>query len=196
MEQRRFRRAFKAAAGSAFPVTLHVGHGYAKVRWQKWCAIPSRHPICLVPALVLDVGVIHVHRADQHGNAQIDGITGVAGEMARACKTLIVSAEEIVDCEEFRCHPDRTIIPYYLVDAVVHAPFGSHPGEMCYRYRRDEPQIKEWVKASEEPQTTQAYLNKYIYNLKNHQEYLAMIGEERLNSLRQGVDDEEPGPCP
>ncbi len=194
-----FAGRFKAAAmGVPFiPLRSMLGTDTLKYSSAKVVRDPfTGDPICLIPALILDVGLIHVHRADMYGNAQIDGISGFAGEMARASKTLIISAEEIVDCEDFRCHPDRTIIPYYLVDAVVHAPFGSHPGEMCYRYRRDEPQIKEWVKASEDPQTTQAYLEKYIYNVKDHQEYLALIGEERLKSLRQGVRDEEPGPCP
>lgn len=194
-----FAGRFKAAAmGVPFiPLRSMLGTDTLKYSSAKVVRDPfTGDPICLIPALILDVGLIHVHRADMYGNAQIDGISGFAGEMARASKTLIISAEEIVDCEDFRCHPDRTIIPYYLVDAVVHAPFGSHPGEMCYRYRRDEPQIKEWVKASADPQTTRAYLEKYIYNLKDHQEYLVLIGEERLKSLRQGVRDEEPGPCP
>jgi len=152
-------------------------------------------PVCLVPALILDVGLIHVHRADRYGNAQIDGISGFAAEMARACKRVILSAEEIVDTEEFRCRPDRTIIPYYLVDAVVYAPFGSHPGEMCYTYVRDEEQIKEWVRASEKPDTAQAYLDKYIYGVRNHKEYLELVGWERLERLKalaQGVDHEQP----
>jgi hypothetical protein len=141
-------------------------------------------PICLLPALILDVGLIHVHRADRYGNAQIDGISGFAAELARASRRLIISAEEIVDCEEFRCHPDRTIIPYYLVDAVVEAPFGSHPGEMCYQYVRDEEHIRGWVKAAETPENANAYLEKYIYNTPDHQGYLALIGSERLAALR------------
>jgi hypothetical protein len=145
-----------------------------------------------LPALVLEVGLIHVHRADKYGNAQVDGISGFAAEMARASKRLIISAEEIVDCEDFRCHPDRTIIPYYLVDAVVYAPFGSHPGEMCYQYQRDEPQIKEWVDASADPKNSRDYLDKYIYGVKDHKEYLEMIGWDRLNSLRVGGIDEQP----
>jgi acyl CoA:acetate/3-ketoacid CoA transferase alpha subunit len=152
-------------------------------------------PICLVPALILDVGLIHVHRADMYGNAQIDGIGGFAAELSRACKRLIISAEEIVDCETFRCEPDRTIIPYFLVDAVVHAPFGSHPGEMCYQYVRDEEQIRAWVKASEDATTTQAYLDKNIYGLRNHQEYLDLVGRDRLESLRkpaEGGRDDQP----
>ncbi len=143
-------------------------------------------PICLLPALILDVGLIHVHRADKYGNAQIDGISGFSAEVARASKRLIISAEEIVDNEIIRQAPDRTIIPYYLVDAVVKAPYGSHPGEMCYQYKRDETQIREWVEASKDPDTTQDYLDKYIFGVKDHEEYLEMIGREQLKELRTG----------
>lgn len=139
--------------------------------------------VCLLPALILDVAIIHVHRADKYGNSQIEGITGFGAEMARACKRLIISAEDIVDTDEIRKYPDRTIIPYYLVDAVVHAPFGSHPGEMAYIYGRDEPIIKEWVESSRTPEGAKAYLDKYVFGVKNHQEYLELIGERRLDQL-------------
>lgn len=139
--------------------------------------------VCLLPALILDVALIHVHRADRYGSCQIDGITGFALEMARACKRLIISAEEIVPTDEIRKYPDRTAIPYYLVDAVVHAPFGSHPGEMAYLYGRDEPALREWVESFKTEEGTRAYLDKYVHNLKNHQEYLDLIGHERLMQL-------------
>jgi acyl CoA:acetate/3-ketoacid CoA transferase alpha subunit len=179
---------FKAAAmGVPFiPVRSMLGTDTLKYSAAKVVKCPyTGDPICLLPALILDVGLIHVHRADIYGNAQIDGISGFAAEMARASKRLIISAEEVVSNEEFRCHPDRTIIPYYLVDAVVEAPFGSHPGEMCYVYVRDEAQIREWVEASKEIETAQAYLDKYIYGVSNHQEYLEMIGRERLDNLNR-----------
>ena len=191
---------FKAAAmGVPFiPVRSMLGTDTLKYSAAKVVECPfTGEPIGLIPALILDVGLIHVHRADKYGNAQIDGISGFAAEMARASKTLIISAEEIVDCEEFRCHPDRTVIPYYLVDAVVEAPFGSHPGEMCYEYGRDEAQIREWVQASSDPQTTQDYLKKYIYSVNSHQEYLDLVGRERLESLKsmpEEAGDEQP--CP
>ena len=136
--------------------------------------------VALLPALVLDVALIHVHRADKYGNCQIEGISGFAVEMSRACKRLIISAEEIVPTEEIRKNPDRTIIPYFLVDAVVHAPYGSYPGEMAYMYGRDEPGIKEWVDMSKTADGSQAYLDKYVYGVKNHDEYLELVGEERL----------------
>jgi glutaconate CoA-transferase subunit A len=56
---------------------------------------------------------------------------------------------------------------------------------MCYVYVRDEAQIREWVQASKEIETTQAYLDKYIYGVSNHQEYLEMIGQEQLDNLNR-----------
>jgi len=139
--------------------------------------------VCLLPALILDVAIIHVHRADRYGNSQIEGITGFAIEMARACKRLIISAEEIVSTDEIRKYPDRTMIPYFLVDAVVHAPFGSHPGEMAYVYGRDEPGIREWIEASKTAEGAKDYLDKYVYSFTNHQKYLEKIGNKQLSKL-------------
>lgn len=185
---------FKAAAmGVPFiPVRSMLGTDTLKYSAAKVVECPfTGDPICLLPALILDVGVIHVHRADKYGNAQVDGIEGFCAELARASKTLIVSAEEIIPNAEIRRCPDRTIIPYYLVDAVIEAPFGSHPGEMCYVYERDEEHIKGWVEASKDPENTKKYLDKYIYGVKDHQEYLALIGEERLQHLRDIVPGRE-----
>jgi acyl CoA:acetate/3-ketoacid CoA transferase alpha subunit len=139
--------------------------------------------VCLLPALILDVGMIHVHRADCYGNAEIDGITGFAAEMARASRRLIISAEEIVPTDMIREHPDRTVIPYELVDAVVHAPFGSHPGEMAYIYGRDEDAIREWVESSETPERTRTYLERHVYGVENHEAYLQQVGNETLARL-------------
>jgi acyl CoA:acetate/3-ketoacid CoA transferase alpha subunit len=144
--------------------------------------------ICLVPALVLDVTMIHVHRADRFGNAQVDGISGLAADMARASKRVIVSTETLIDTEEIRRHPDRTVIPYYLVDAVVLSPFGSHPGENVYVYARDEDAIREWVEATKTVEDTAAYLERYVYGVDDHAAYLDLVGEARLAALRQKAE--------
>jgi len=185
---------FKAAAmGVPFiPVRSMLGSDTLKYSSAKVIECPfTGLPIALLPALILDVGLIHVHRADIHGNAQIDGISGFAAEMARACKRLIISTEEIVDTEVIRRRPDRTIIPYYLVDAVVVAPFGSHPGELCYRYARDEEQIKLWVEASKEPATAEEFLQKHVYRVADHQAYLDLFGQERLQALTHAAPGRE-----
>jgi acyl CoA:acetate/3-ketoacid CoA transferase alpha subunit len=186
---------FKAAAmGVPFiPVRSMLGtdtlkHSAAKVIEDPFTGLP----IALLPALILDVGLIHVHRADACGNAQIEGISGFAAEMARASKRLIISTEEIVDTEVIRRRPDRTIIPYYLVDAVVEARYGSHPGEMCYRYARDEEQIRDWVEASKAPETTAAFLDKFIRGVPDHRTYLDLFGQDRLERLKASPNGREP----
>jgi acyl CoA:acetate/3-ketoacid CoA transferase alpha subunit len=186
---------FKAAAmGVPFiPVRSMLGtdtlkHSAAKVIEDPFTGLP----IALLPALILDVGLIHVHRADACGNAQIEGISGFAAEMARASKRLIISTEEIVDTEVIRRRPDRTIIPYYLVDAVVEARYGSHPGEMCYRYARDEEQIRDWVEASKAPVTTAAFLDRFIRGVPDHRTYLDLFGQDRLERLKASPNGREP----
>ena len=54
-----------------------------------------------------------------------------------------MSAEEIIDTEEIRRDPARTSIPYYCVDAVVHAPFGAWPGNCGGYYGSDTPAVIE-----------------------------------------------------
>lgn len=185
---------FKAAAmGVPFiPVRSMLGTDTLRYSAAKVVECPfTGDPICLVPALVLDVGLVHVHRVDKYGNAQIDGISGFAAELARASRRLLISAEEIVDTDVIRDQPDRTIIPYYLVDAVIEAPYGAHPGEMCYNYARDEDQIKEWVQASKDQRTTRDYMEKYIYSVKDHQGYLDLVGRKKLEALTRGAGNEQ-----
>jgi acyl CoA:acetate/3-ketoacid CoA transferase alpha subunit len=175
-----------AAMGIPFIPTRHMlgtdtlSHSGAKVIECPF----SGEPVALLPALALDVAMIHVHRADKYGNCQVDGILGFGPEMARAAKRLIISAEEIVDEDVIRARPDRTTFPYYLVDAVVHAPYGSHPGEMGGMYERDEEHIKEYVEGSKDVAYVEGYLDKWVYGVKDHDEYLDLVGRDRLASFR------------
>jgi len=51
---------------------------------------------------------------------------------------------------------------------------------MAYDYGRDEPGIKEWVDMSKTAEGAKEYLDKYVFGVKNHDEYLKLIGEEKL----------------
>ena len=143
--------------------------------------------IALLPALTVDTALIHVHRADRFGNCQIEGISGFAFELSRASRKLVVSAEEIVEPEEIRRAPDRTIIPYYLVDAVVHAPFGSHPGEMVYRYEGDVDHQTRFLEQSRTDEGMREYLDEWIYGTEGHDAYLDRVGRDRLEELARDV---------
>ncbi len=179
---------FKAAAmGVPFlPVRSMLGsdtlrHSAAKVVQDPW----TGKPVALLPALFPDVALIHVHRADPYGNCQIDGIVGFAPELARASKRVIISAEEIVAPDDIRREPERTVIPYFLVDAVVHAPFGSHPGEMAYLYERDEAHLRMFLEHATSEEGTRAYLKEWIYDVPDHQTYLEKVGLDQLWALQR-----------
>ncbi len=141
-----------------------------------------------VPALFPDVGVIHVHRADRYGNAQIDGIVVADWDMARASKRLILTTERLVDTDEIRQDPSKTVVPYWLVDAVCHVPYGSYPGNMPYEYFSDEEHLTEWMEAEKDEATLAAFLNKYIYGTRNFEEYLALKGGEKRMAELQALE--------
>ncbi len=141
-------------------------------------------PITIVPALNPDVAVIHAQQADQFGNARVFG-TGIAHqESALASKKVIVSAEEIVDTEEIRRDPGRTSIPYYAVDAVVHAPFGSWPGNCGGYYGSDTPGVIETFGAISRDAVGD-YVAKYVTPFEDDGAmFEKLVGSERLAKLR------------
>jgi len=153
----------------------------AKVVTDPW----SGKPVCLLPACYPDVAVIHVTRCDIYGNAQIDGTLIEDYELARAARRLILTAEEIVPAEQIRDAPWRTVIPYYLVDAVVEAPYGAHPCHMPYRYYFDENHIREWLTRSATAAGAADYLREYVFDVADFDGYLEKIGGlKKLHSLK------------
>src|SRR5256885_10894668 len=90
-----------------------------------------------VRAIVPDVAIVNVQRADEGGNAHCWGNFGVMLEAVRAAKKVIVIADQIVEPEVIASDPNRTVIPGFLVSAVVHEPFGAHPSPVQGYYGRD-----------------------------------------------------------
>ncbi|MDD5711966.1 MAG: hypothetical protein PHY31_04310 [Smithellaceae bacterium] len=137
------------------------------------------------PALFPDVSAIHVHEADIYGNCRIKGITIADLDLARASKRLIITCERLITTDDIRKDPSCTVIPYYLVDAVCEVPYGSYPGNMYGEYFSDEPHIREWLKAETDPEEFKKFLDKNIYNCRDHFDYLrANGGMEKMWELR------------
>lgn len=122
-----------AAMGVPFlPMLSMLGSDLARHAGLRTMDCPfTGRPVALVPALFPDVALVHAHRADPYGNAQIDGYRHMDVDIARAARTVILSVEEIVEPERIAREPDRTAIPHFVVDHVVEAPLGAYPHE-CY----------------------------------------------------------------
>jgi len=142
-------------------------------------------PICVVPALNPDVGIIHVHQCDMYGNARVFGAGVAPAEIAMASKKVIISTEEIIENEAIRRQPQRTTIPYYFVDAVVLAPFGTYPGGVPGLYGSDVQHVLEYAAAQIQDKMDE-YLEKWVHSVASHEEMLEQrVGVKKLLQLRQ-----------
>ena len=142
-------------------------------------------PICVVPALNPDVGIVHVHQCDAFGNARVFGAGVAPAEIAMASKKVIISTEEIIDNEAIRRQPQKTTIPYYFVDAVVLAPFGTYPGGVPGLYGADPQHMLEYAAAQIQDKMAE-YLDKWVHSVASHEEMLEQrVGAKKLLQLRQ-----------
>jgi glutaconate CoA-transferase subunit A len=144
----------------------------------------SNQEVITVPALNPDVAIVHVQRADKNGNAHLWGIIGEQKESAFAAKHLILTAEEIVDEAVIRSDPNRTLIPGFIVSAVCHVPYASHPSYAQGYYDRDNDFYLKWDKISESTEATKAYLDEWVYGTNDRAEYWQKLGPETHERLK------------
>ncbi len=184
-----FQWRFKAAAMGLPWLPARVMMGTDTFRYSSAKIVEDPYtgkPICLIPACYPDFAFIHVHRCDRYGNAQIDGAVIEDRELAMAAKRLIITTEKIVPEEEIRAAPDRTVIPFFMVDAVCEVPYGSHPGNMPLLYYSDEDHMAEWLNLSRTEEGVKAYFDKYVYPVESFAEYITLVGgEKKMDHLRK-----------
>jgi glutaconate CoA-transferase subunit A len=156
---------------------------------------PAQHIRCpftdellvAVPALVPDVALIHVQTADALGNAQVEGPPYMDVEFARAANTVIVTAEEIVPSEAIVRTADRTVIPGFVVDAVVEVPFGSYPHECHGRYEADFAHFDAYTELVKRDGVAGvlAYIHENVDGLDSFAAFLDTVGASRLLEQRR-----------
>ena len=149
--------------------------------------------LAAVPALRPDVTIVHVQRCDAQGNAQVWGVLGVQKEAAFAAGKVVVVAEEIVDESILRADPNRTIIPGFIVNAVVHEPWGAHPSYAQGFYDRDNEFYVAWEDVSRDESRLSRYLDEEVFGVADRRGYLAKHPtlRERLRArarVCEGVD--------
>jgi len=141
--------------------------------------------LAAVPALNPEVALIHAHRADMFGNVQVDGYQHMDTDIARAARTVIVSAEEIVSPAEIAATPAATMLPHFAVDAVVPAPHGAYPHECYGLYGPDFDHFDAYVAAAKEHGLAGAlrYVEKNVDGHADFAGFVAAAGADRLAAL-------------
>ncbi len=136
-----------------------------------------------VRALNPDVALVHVQRADTEGNAHCWGNFGVMIEGMRAAKRVIVVAEEIVAPEVIASDPNRTVIPSFLVSAVVECAKGAHPSPVQGYYKRDDAFFQHYHEQTKSRQDSDAWLKRWVYEVADRAAYMEQIGSDRAGKL-------------
>jgi glutaconate CoA-transferase subunit A len=108
----------------------------------------------------------------------------VSAAAGKASRTVIVVAEELVPPEVIRSDPNRTLLPGFLVTAVVHLPGGAHPSPIQGHWNRDHALYADWHRRSATAEGAAAWLDEWVRGPRDHAAYLAKLGRERLDRLR------------
>jgi acyl CoA:acetate/3-ketoacid CoA transferase alpha subunit len=135
-------------------------------------------PLVACRALVPDVALVHAHRCDADGNVQYEPTTlwPDIGIFPKAAKRVIVTAEEIVATDVLRRNPDRTVLPGFVVDAVVEVPYGAHPTSFFPNYGYDTDLHLAWAKVARDAGDTEEFLEHYVIAPSSQAEYLDAAG--------------------
>ncbi len=179
-------RLFAGASGLPFfPLRSNFGSDLPRYNPNiKTVTCPyTGEELSAVPALNPDVAIVHVQRADAEGNCHMWGVIGDQREAAFASRKVVVVAEEIVSPSVINSDPNRTLIPGFIVNAVVEDPWGAHPSFVQGYYDRDDAFYVQWDEVTKSEESLQAYLAEWVYGVTDRREYLGKLGAEKVFAL-------------
>jgi glutaconate CoA-transferase subunit A len=104
-----------------------------------------------VPALNLDVALVHLNRADMHGNASYLGPDPYFDDLfAMAAERTYLSVEQVVDTAGLTVDTpvQRLLLSRMMVEGVVETPNGAHFTTCTPDYERDERFQKAYAAAA------------------------------------------------
>jgi glutaconate CoA-transferase, subunit A len=138
-----------------------------------------------MPAIKLDVALVHADRADVRGVCQIKGPDMYMDEqMVRAANKAFVTVEEIVESDYFAQGEESRYVFWErsMTTGVVHIPGGAHPTSCTPQYGYDTAHTKVYCDSAKEGGFA-AYAEKFI-NGKTEAEYqLAVGGLDAIKAL-------------
>ena len=155
-----------AYAAGATRLPFGVVRGYAGTDLAErtrvaWITCPfTGEDVAAVPAIRPDVGIIHAQRADQAGNVQLWGISGVQKEVVLASTRSLVTVEEVV--EKLEPRPGAVVLPGWTVTAVSVVPGGAHPSYAHGYYDRDNGFYVRWDEISRDRDRFRGWMETHV----------------------------------
>jgi len=118
-----------------------------------------------VPALSLDVALVHLNRADEHGNATYLGPDPYFDDLfVQAANKAFLSCEQIVDTAGLTVDTpvQRLLISRMMVDGVVETPNGAHFTNCVPDYERDEAFQRAYAAAAADDEQWAAFEQRFL----------------------------------
>ena len=147
LDEGMFQAGLRAAAHRLPFLPMRAGLGSDVLVNQPWIkTVQSPYDdgeeLVAAPALDLDVALVHLNRADRHGNAAYLGPDPYFDDLfAMAADRAYVSVERIVDTAGLTADTpmQRLLLNRMMVSGVVETPDGAHFTTCTPDYERDEP---------------------------------------------------------
>ncbi len=144
----------------------------------------SGEPLLLVPALVPDVAILHVQRADEDGRAHVWGTLGVTRPASLAARRVILVAEEIVPREHILSDPNLVLTPEIKVVAVVRQPLGAFPSPVQGYYARHHDSFHRFHEESRTVEGFHRWLEHWVLGVPDWEGFLARVGRQIVEAVR------------
>lgn len=149
LDEGMFQTGLRAAAQRLPFLPMRAGLGsdvMVNNSWLKTVTSPydeghGHEELVAVPALKLDAALVHLNRADQHGNASYLGPDPYFDDLfAMAADKTYLSVEEVVDTAGLTVDApvQRLLLSRMMVSGVVETPNGAHFTTCTPDYERDE----------------------------------------------------------
>ena len=129
-----------------------------------------------VPAVRLDVALVHLNRADRRGNAQYLGPDPYFDDLfCLAAAKRFVSVERVVDTAELTAAgPVQSLLLNRSgVDGVVESPRGAHFTTAAPDYGRDEAFQRHYVASAKDPDAWPGFVDRFLSGDEAH--YLSEV---------------------
>jgi glutaconate CoA-transferase subunit A len=153
-----------AAGASGLPMAVmrgYIGTDLAERTQVSTVRCPfTGEQLTAVPAMHLDVAIVHAQEADRHGNVQLWGIVGVQKEALLTARRTLVTVERVV--HELTPHPSGVVIPGWALDVVAEAAGGSQPSYSLDITERDNDFYRAWDEISRDRDRFGAWMHDHV----------------------------------
>jgi glutaconate CoA-transferase subunit A len=181
LDEGMFRAGLQAAAQRLpfLPIRAGLASDVMRVNPELRCVTSpygDGEELVAMPALTLDVAIVHMNRADPGGNAQYLGPDPYFDDLfCLAARRRLVSCERIVPTAELVAGGpvQSLLLNRVMVDGVVETPRGAHFTSCVPDYARDELFQRRYVESAASDRAWSEFRSRFLDG--DEAEYLAQV---------------------